>query len=110
LFSDNFPLLVKNNANFIYQCVKAKPSATTFLNAHEKNPAGTKTSLHKETSRLYVTLLSQKANISKTLPDLVNQQDKDQRAENRKLLVPIIDTIILCGRMGIPLRFLTMNL
>ena len=34
----------------------------------------------------------------------INQQQKQTILENRRKIIPIIETIILCGRQGIPLR------
>ncbi|XP_057316227.1 52 kDa repressor of the inhibitor of the protein kinase-like [Hydractinia symbiolongicarpus] len=103
LFGNKFPNLLKNIRNLVTQPVNAKRCATTLFKNHEKTSSSVK-SLHQATFSLFTTYLSQHSGKSKPISELVDQQISKQISENKAKLEPIIDTILLCGRLNIPLR------
>ena len=48
--------------------------------------------------------MNQHSNVSRPINEMVDQQFQKQVSENRKKLAPIVDTVLLCGRTGLPLR------
>ena len=77
------------------------PSARQYFKKHE-NPKNK--GIHYETSLFLMTFLNQQSGKSRPINELVDTQFRKQVAENRKRLVPIIDTLMLCGRTGIASR------
>ena len=52
----------------------------------------------------FVAYLNQKSGKSKPIEDILDERSNARKQENQNLLHPIIDTVLLCGRLGIALR------
>ena len=92
--------LQKKTVNLVSEPVVATNHSTTIFNKHERSLDG----IHKFCDEAMTTFL--KVFLQKELPIsvMVNNMNKQKKKENTSVLVPIIDSIILCGRLGIPLR------
>ena len=85
LFGDKFPAKNGKIRKLFCEPFSHWPDAKPAFSQHESKPGG----LHMDCMHLYTSFLN-------------NMSGKTQ--ENRNKLVPIIDTINLCGRLGISLR------
>ena len=63
-----------------------------------------KRGLHHNTSSVFNALLQRMPGNIEAIDTMIDKNLKDTIVENRKRLVPIVDTIKLCGRLGLPLR------
>ena len=82
-------------------------ASSTFL-LHEgvhKIQAGKKfIGLHFDTQSTYTKLLSDSSGVTDPINLILNTNLKNKIAENREKLTPIVDTIKLCGHLGLSLR------
>ena len=79
--------------------VKYWPDAKACFTRHKN----TKSGLHSDASTIYSSFLSSVSEKSQSIDVLINDSRRAKIADNRKKLMPIIDTIILCGRQCLPL-------
>ncbi|XP_046862976.1 52 kDa repressor of the inhibitor of the protein kinase-like [Xenia sp. Carnegie-2017] len=64
----------------------------------------TSSGLHVHTSALLKDILDQSSGKSQPINVMIDSNLKKKVSENRKKLVPVVDTIILAGRLQLPLR------
>ena len=64
----------------------------------------TKSSLHKSTSLILSSFLSNSSGKTKPIDEIIDINRRRKVEENRNFLSPIVETIILCGRLGLSLR------
>ena len=76
------------------------PDAKACFTRHQN----TKSRLHSDASTIYSSFLSSVSGKSQSIDVLINDSRRAKIADNRKKLMPIIDTIILCGRQCLPLK------
>ena len=69
-----------------------------------KDHETTRNGLHQDTMLVLNNFLSQMSGKSKAINVLVNEGLRKEIAYNRQILVPIIDSIIFCGRTNTSLR------
>ena len=60
--------------------------------------------LHACTFPILTSLLSQMSGIVQPMKVILDANIKKEIEDNRKKLAPIVDTVIFCGRLGLPLR------
>ena len=60
--------------------------------------------LHKDCSSAMETFLSQMEKKEKRIDEILNETMRKRVSENRKKLIPIIKTVVLCGRQNMALR------
>ena len=101
LFGKMFPKKNGKASKLFKQPFRHWPDGQRFFKKHQ-DP--TVYGLHAETSLFLSEFLNQQ--LGKTLPinELIDSQFRKQVTENREKLVPIIDSILFCGRTGIALR------
>ena len=63
-----------------------------------------KSALHKHTSLILTQFLSDASGKTQLIDQIINSARKKKLEKNRKVLVPIVDTVIFCGRRGITFR------
>ena len=73
-------------------------SVYTFKNHQAKSV------LHKQTTLILSQLLSNASGKTQPIDEIMNSSRKKKIEENRDFLIPIVDTILLCGRLGLSLR------
>ena len=100
MFGHKFSKKAYKIKKLFHEPFKYWPDATAAFLRHESSKCG----MHADTMTILCALQS---NISgQTLPIniLVDVNLRKQIADNRKKLEPIIDTIVLCGRLGLAYR------
>ena len=60
--------------------------------------------LHHEATGNLATFLDNMSRKTQPINVMIDTNLKKKISENRKKLIPIVDTIILCGPLGLPLR------
>ena len=80
--------------------VNASPVSKNSFKRHEESPSG----LHSFCQNAYVKFLESFSGKSKPIDVIVNDIVKQQVSENRAVFNSLVDTVILCGHLGLPLR------
>ena len=111
LFGHDFPTKASWVKNLFSQPFRAWPSAVSYFKAHcedkkkKIDPSHESAqSLHFSTWPKLEAIFSQIKGSSHEINLLCDRKYKHDVEENRKVLVPIIDTIIILGRLGLPFR------
>ena len=110
LFGHDFPTKASRDKNLFSQLFRAWPSAVSYFRAHcedkkKNNPSHDSVqSLHFSTWPKLEAIFSQIKGSSHEINLLCDRKYKHEVEENRKILVPIIDTIVTLGRLGLPFR------
>ena len=60
--------------------------------------------LHSSTAETLLSIQEQLSGKSQSIDVLVNVNRRNKISENRKKLIPIVDTILTCGRLGLSFR------
>ena len=71
---------------------------------HAGHGAGGEMGLYACTFPIITSLLSQMSGIVQPIEVILDANIKKEIEDNRKKLAPIVDTVIVCGRLGLPLR------
>ena len=74
------------------------------MHEFEKNNSRLHNGLHMLTSDVYSSFVSEMSGKSEPISVTLDKTEKSIISDNRTFLIPIMDTIIFCGRKGIPLR------
>ena len=85
--------------NLISQPVFASNDTLKSLRNHD-TPNG----VHSVCFQKFCALISQSKNETQPIDILLDTVRKRNISQNRRTLVPIVDTIKFCGRLGLPLR------
>ena len=111
LFGHNFSSKAYWVKNLFLQSFRAWPSAVSYFRAHcegknkKIDPSHESVqSLHFSTWPKLEAIFSQIKGSSHEINLLCDRKYKHEVEENRKILVPIIDTIVTLGRLGLPFR------
>jgi hypothetical protein len=78
-------------------------AANTFKQ-HVGYGTGRENSLHASTFPILTSFLSQKSGKVQPIEVIIDTNIRKEIEENRKKLAPIVDSVIFCGRLGLPLR------
>ena len=110
-FGHDFPTKASRLKNLFSQPFRAWPSAVSYFKAHcegkkkKINPSlESVQSLHFSTWARLETIFSQIKGSSHEINLSYDRKYKHKVEENRKILVPIIVTIVTLGRLGLPFR------
>ena len=60
--------------------------------------------LHACTYPMLTSLLSQMSGVAQPIENIMDANVKQEIQQNRKILRPIVDSVLFCGRLGIGLR------
>ena len=101
LFGDQFP--TKNGKIKKLFTEPRKYWADAVANFKRHNDANS-CGLHRDTYAIYLSHLKIMSGENQPIDVMVDTNLRKQISENRKKLIPIVDTIRLCGRLGLPLR------
>ena len=71
---------------------------------HAGNNTGGEMGLHACTYPMLTALLSQMSGVTQPIENIMDANVKKEIAENRKILRPIVDSVLFCGRLGQSLR------
>ena len=100
LFGDKFPAKNGKIRKLFCEPFSHWPDAKPAFSRHESKPGG----LHMDCMHLYTRFLNNMSGKTQSVDVLLNNKLNEKIQENRNKLVPIIDTIKLCGRLAISLR------
>ncbi|XP_046839990.1 uncharacterized protein LOC124434153 [Xenia sp. Carnegie-2017] len=100
LFGDRFPSKNSRIKIFFSEPLTHWPDAKSAIKRHISTSSG----LHVHTSALLKDILDQSSGKSQPINVMIDSNLKKKISENRKKLVPVVDTIILAGRLQLPLR------
>ena len=108
LFGDRFPnILLKKNPpkTFFCQPFKQWDDATRKnFKKHSGKHGSSSICLHSSTSPTLLSLQEQLSGNIQPIDILISENQRNQVSENRKKLIPIVDTIITCARLGLSFR------
>ena len=71
---------------------------------HAGNNTGGEMGLHACTFPMLTALLSEMSGVTQPIENIMDANVKKEIMENRKILRPIVDSVLFCGRFGIGLR------
>jgi hypothetical protein len=100
LFSHRASLKFQKSQNLISKPVFPSPEATTIFNRHESARDG----VHSFCMHAFQTFLQTFSGKSLPIDTMVDNIRRQKVLANWAVLLPIVDTIILCSHLGIPLR------
>jgi len=100
LFSQKAPQRSQKVTTLVSKPAKASNDSASNFKKHE----GAKDGLHSFCVEYMTFFLNNYSGKSFKISAIVDNMRVQKIKENRSLLVPIIDTILLCGRLGLPFR------
>ena len=110
----DFPTKVSQVKNIFSQPFGAWPSAVSYFKAHCEGKRKKIDPSHESVQRLHFStwpkleaFFSQIKGSSHQINLLCDRKYKHEIEENHKVLVPIIDTIVTLGRLGLPFFYLS---
>ena len=108
LFGHSFPLKNKKLSNLFHSALKNWSQAVVLFNKHQcthKSQLGKKfDGLHTDTQDCMNKLMSEFNDVTQPINVMLDINLKSRIQEKREKLSPIVDTIKLCGHLGLPLR------
>ena len=98
LFGKKVPFKTNKATNLISLAQNRwSDSVYTFKNHQAKSV------LHKQTTLILSQLISNASGKTQPIDEIMNSSHKKKIEENRNFLIPIVDTILLCGQLGLSL-------
>ena len=104
LFGDRFPGKCSKIHNLFSQPLRRWSGAAYTLKHHAGQGLGGEMSLHACTFPILTSLLSQMSGKAQPIEVILDTNLKKEIEENRKKLASIVDSVIFCGHLGLPLR------
>ncbi|CAB4029058.1 52 kDa repressor of the inhibitor of the kinase-like, partial [Paramuricea clavata] len=102
--SDRFPGKCGKIHNLFSQPLRRWSGAAYTLKHHAGQGLGGEMSLHSCTFPILTSLLSQMSGKAQPIEVILDTNLKKEIEENRKKLASIVDSVIFCGHLGLPLR------
>ena len=99
LFSHKVPNKTNKATNLISTAQSHWSDSVSTFKRHQ-----TKSVLHKDTTNILNSFLDTASGKIKPIDQMINLSYQKKIEGNRKFLAPIVDTVILCGRLALPLR------
>ena len=107
----DFPIKASRVKNLFSQLFRAWPSVVSYFRAHRERKKKKVDSSHQSVQNLHFSrwpkleaIFSQIKGSSHEINLLCDRKYKHEVEENRKVLAPIIDTIVSLGRLGLAFR------
>ena len=107
LFGDRFhaQILKKNPPKNVFsQPFKCWNDAPRNFKNHTGKHGSSSICLHSSTSATFLSLQEQLSGNVQPIDVLISENRRNNISENRKKLIPIVDTIITCARLGLSFR------
>ena len=104
LFGDCFPGKSGKIHNLFSEPLRRWSGAAYTLKHHAGQGLGGEMGLHACTFPILTSLLSQMSGKAQPIEVILDTNLKKEIKENRKKLASIVDTVVFCGRLGLPLR------
>ena len=105
LFGDRFPGKAWKIQKLFAQPFKYWNNAILTFKRHAGHGTSVEMGLHACTFPILTSLLSQMSRAAQPIEVIINSSIKKEIEENRKKLAPIVDSVLFCGRLGLPLRW-----
>ena len=100
IFGGMFPAKLTNLRKLVCEPVKYWPDAKASFTRDKNKACG----LHHKTTGILATFLENMSGKTQPINVVIDINLKKKIPENRKKLINIVDAIILCGPLGLPLR------
>ena len=104
LFGDRFPGRAGKISNLFSKPFTQWSNAAFTFKRHAGHDTGGKMGLHACTFPTLASLLAQMSGAAQPIEVIVDANLKKEIGENRKKLTPIVDSVLFCSRLGLPLR------
>ena len=108
LLGDRFPVKAARIKNLFSEPFRSWNDASRSFKKHTGGGtltvSGSKACLHDSTSGILTSILSQLSGKTQPIGIMIDENKNKNISENKKKLIPIIDTIKLCGRLGLAFR------
>ena len=104
LFADRFPRRSSRITRLVSKPFRYWNDAMSTFRWHAGNNNGGEMGLHACTYPMLTGLLSQMSGVTQPIENIMDANVKKEIEENRKILRPIVDSVLFCGRLGIGLR------
>ena len=104
LFGDRFPGKAMKIKNLFSEPLRRWSGAAYTLKNHAGHGTGGEMGLHACTFPILTSLLFQMSGKAQPIEVILDTNLKKEIENNRKKLAPIVDSVIFCGRLGLPLR------
>ena len=104
LFGDRFPGKAGKIHKLFSEPLTYWNGAAYNFKRHAGHGTGGEMGLHGCTFPILTSLLTQISGAAQPIEVLLDSQLKKEVEENRRKLAPIIDSVIFCSRLGLPLR------
>ncbi|XP_028417240.1 52 kDa repressor of the inhibitor of the protein kinase-like [Dendronephthya gigantea] len=104
LFGDRFPGKALKIKNLFSEPLRRWSGTSYTLKNHAGHGTGGEMGLHACTFPILTSLLSQMSGKAQPIELILDTNLKKEIEDNRKKLAPIVDSVIFCGRLGLPLR------
>ena len=104
LFGDRFPGKARKIQKLFAQPFKYWNNAIFTFRRHAGHGTGGEIGLHACTFPILTSLLSQMSGAAQPIEIIIDSGIKKEVEENREKLAPIVDSVLFCGRLGLPLR------
>lgn len=104
LFGDRFPGKAGKIQKLFSEPLCRWSGAAFTFKRHAGHGTGGEMGLHACTFPILTSLLSQMSGAVQPIEVILDANLKKEIEENRMKLAPIIDSVVFCGRLGLPLR------
>ena len=104
LFGDRFPGKAGKIYNLFSEPLTYWNNAAYTFKRHAGHGTGGEMGLHGCTFPILTNLLTQISGTAQPIEVVLDSHLKKEVEENRRKLAPIIDSVLFCGRLGLPLR------
>ena len=101
LFGHRFP---GKAAKILKLFSEALTNAVYTFNKHTGHGTGAEMSLYASTFPILHSIISQLCGVAQPIDLILDTNLRKEVEDNRKKLAPIVDTVLFCGRLGLPLR------
>ena len=100
LFFNKAPIRLQKQQNLVSKAVVASSESTSIFNRHQSARDG----IHAFCLNAFQVFFNRFSGRSVSVDTLVNNLRFQKVVKNRAVLEPIVDTVILCGHLGLSLR------
>ncbi|XP_046864226.1 52 kDa repressor of the inhibitor of the protein kinase-like isoform X1 [Xenia sp. Carnegie-2017] len=104
LFGNRFPGKASKVKKLFTEPLQDWKNAKCSFTQHAGKSKRREVGLHASTSPIFDALRSQISGTLQPIEMIMDAGNKKEIEQNREILSPIIDSVIFCGRLGLPLR------
>ena len=104
LFGHRFPGKSSRITRLVSSPFRYWNDAMSTFKRHAGNNTGGEMGLHACTFPILTALVSQMSGVTQPIENIMDTNVKKEIEQNRKILRPIVDSVLFCGRLGMGLR------